>query len=336
MKFLKITTSEEGVFQPTVNVTTTTPKDLTITSYRFFDIYENKIAFIGSKNNKRNIFIKDLGGSKAVQQRTFKDSIGDVSFSPDGKQIAFSDFRGNNWDIYMIDAEQGAAVRQLTTSNLNDFYPAFSPDGNNVFFIQREEQQALGSNGVYYTQYVGYLWALELNKNSLVQYAKGWEPSFLPEGNQVIVTRDNTETGKSEIWLLDLDKGQEYLVLNSNEKSYRMPAVSPDGKKIVFCSSSQSESMPLNYDISMINIDGSNMTQLTFHPGDDVYPYWSHDGKNIFFLSQRGSEKREFNIWMMELHSSLASGPAPSKEITVPPGEETTEEATEEIVEESD
>jgi len=54
-------------------------------------------------------------------------------------------------------------------------------------------------------------------------------------------------------------------------------------------------------DIFIVNIDGTGLTRLTFHPGRDMCPRWSPDGNSIYFLSQRGSQQGEYNIWRMDL-----------------------------------
>nr|WP_321570866.1 hypothetical protein [uncultured Duncaniella sp.] len=55
----------------------------------------------------------------------------------------------------------------------------------------------------------------------------------------------------------------------------------------------------INTDIYVVRTDGTNLTQLTYHPGNDMSAIWAPDGRSIFFLSQRGSAKRVFNVWKM-------------------------------------
>jgi TolB protein len=42
-----------------------------------------------------------------------------------------------------------------------------------------------------------------------------------------------------------------------------------------------------NYDIFVVNVDGSDLTQLTDTPGEDGFPSWSPDGSKIAFSSTR-------------------------------------------------
>ncbi len=61
------------------------------------------------------------------------------------------------------------------------------------------------------------------------------------------------------------------------------PAWSPDGSKIAF-----SATRGGNWDIYVVNADGSNVTRLTSDPALDAAPDWSRDGKQIVFTSNRG------------------------------------------------
>jgi Tol biopolymer transport system component len=76
------------------------------------------------------------------------------------------------------------------------------------------------------------------------------------------------------------------------------PAVSPDGKMVVF-------SMPIGRSVHlfMMNIDGSGLVELTDARSVDVQPTWSPDGKWIVFTSNRAyhalrsGKKNLWDIW---------------------------------------
>ena len=57
-----------------------------------------------------------------------------------------------------------------------------------------------------------------------------------------------------------------------------------------------------NTDIFVAKIDGTNLTQITYHAADDLSPVWSRDGKYIYFISQRGSDTGTANIWRMNFN----------------------------------
>jgi Tol biopolymer transport system component len=291
----KITTPEDGLIQPAVTIV---QGHISYTPREYFDVSRSgdKIAFIGRKNNSQNVFVRSLAGGNATLQRTFRDNITDAAFSPDGKTLAFTDYRDNNLNIYSINADSGAAIRQITTASSAEFYPVFSPDGATLLFLQSDTYN-IGEQVAY--RY--FIWGYDMEKGSLTQYTEGFFPSFLPDSKRVVIQRKSRETGNAELWLVDLEKGQEFVLLSDKKKGYVQPAVSPDGTKVVFSSESSGRNIPLNGDIFMCDIDGTNLTQLTFHPGNDGCPRWSADGRSIFFLSQRGSARGEYNIWKMDI-----------------------------------
>ena len=67
------------------------------------------------------------------------------------------------------------------------------------------------------------------------------------------------------------------------------PCWSPDGLQIAFATENNG-----NWDIYYMNADGTDITQLTTHPAEDVYPSWSPDGSMIAFNSERSGSSQ---IW---------------------------------------
>ena len=56
-----------------------------------------------------------------------------------------------------------------------------------------------------------------------------------------------------------------------------------------------------SWDIYLMNVDGSNLTQLTDNPGEDEYPVWSPDGSQIAFESNRDGN---YEIYVMNADGS--------------------------------
>ncbi|HJP67163.1 MAG TPA: protein kinase [Actinomycetota bacterium] len=68
-------------------------------------------------------------------------------------------------------------------------------------------------------------------------------------------------------------------------------AWSPDGRRIAFASSRAG-----NWDVYVINIDGTGLKRLTTSPATERTPTWTEDGRSIAYMSDAGPAK---NIWMM-------------------------------------
>ena len=71
------------------------------------------------------------------------------------------------------------------------------------------------------------------------------------------------------------------------------PAVSPDGKKIAFTSTRDG-----NYEIYVMNIDGSDTKRITQSEERDDYPTWHPDGKRLVYV---GEQAGKFDLYMVEV-----------------------------------
>jgi Tol biopolymer transport system component len=258
----------------------------------------SKLAYMGLKNENKNIYIKSTLGGGATVQRTFRNNVLDMSFSPDGKKIAFTDVVEGNDNIYVINATEGSAIQQITSTAADEMGPEYTPDGSKMFFTRSEKTM---QGAVPITRY--YIWSFDIQSSLFTQYSEGFTPSMLPDGQSLVITRNNKETNLGEIWMIDIVKGNETLLLSDKTRGFSSPQVSPDGKKVVIVGvTPSSKTKPANLDIYTFKIDGTGLTQLTFHPGYDVSPKWAPDGKSIYFISQRGTEKGNWNVWQMSVN----------------------------------
>jgi TolB protein len=96
--------------------------------------------------------------------------------------------------------------------------------------------------------------------------------------------------GDAEIFVINSD-GTGQVQLTSNSASDDSPAWSPDGTKIAFATNRDEPNIffcaRCNYEIYLMNPDGSNQTNLTKDPDSDSFPSWSPDGTKIAFTTGR-------------------------------------------------
>lgn len=76
----------------------------------------------------------------------------------------------------------------------------------------------------------------------------------------------------------------------------RYPAISPDGKQIVFT---------YKGDLYRVATSGGNAVRLTFHEAHDFMPVWSRDSKQIAFASDRYGN---FDIFVMDAQGEKPKG----------------------------
>ncbi len=70
------------------------------------------------------------------------------------------------------------------------------------------------------------------------------------------------------------------------------PSISADGSRVAFGTYRIEKEYPFgatrSYEISSSSFDGSDYQNLTNHEAKDLEPAWSHDGKRVAFVSDRG------------------------------------------------
>ena len=105
-----------------------------------------------------------------------------------------------------------------------------------------------------------------------------YNPSWSPDGRKLAFLSRIGSTNY-ELKLMNADGSNQTTLTTTNER-YPSRGVeqnlswSPDGRKIAFAS---------NWDIFTINIDGSDLVNLTNNPTEEGEPDWSPDGSKIAF-----------------------------------------------------
>ena len=96
---------------------------------------------------------------------------------------------------------------------------------------------------------------------------------------------------------MDADGKNIQQITNFGKASFA-PYFYPDMQKIIFSSNVNSES-GRNFDLYIINVDGSGFEQVTFNETFDGFPIFTRDGKHLVFASNRFNKKQgDTNIFI--------------------------------------
>jgi Tol biopolymer transport system component len=293
MKFTKFTDETDAVIGPSIS---SSKGVINWYTAPFISVSPDgkKVAYIGQKNDKWNVFIKSTEGGKSTIQRTFRNNVVGVTFSKEGKHIAFTERQDGDLNVYQIRSDQGAAIQQITNSADSESAPVYNYDQTEIFYTK----------GVYSSNLKAfryYVWSYNIKTSLSTQYSEGFSPDISKNNQILAVTRNNRESGLGEIWTINVETGRETLILSHSEMGFSTPRISPDGKQLLIIGSTLATKERVeNLDLYVVNIDGTNLTQLTFHPGHDVSPEWNDTGNMIYFLSQRATEKGDYNVWKIK------------------------------------
>jgi Tol biopolymer transport system component len=185
-------------------------------------------------------------------------------------------FSNGTEDIWMVNAD-GSGLQRLTTNPANDFDPTVSSDGEHIAF--RSERD--GNNEVYVMDADGSA-QLDVSNDP----KDDWGPTWSPDGK---VLWNCVRGSKADFQACLVDPGGTGVHLLPIDIYVEYPAWSPDGNRIAFMSpgSSGFTGNDPNYDIFVVNADGSGLEQLTDDPGQDGFPSWSPAGTKLAFSSTR-------------------------------------------------
>jgi Tol biopolymer transport system component len=225
------------------------------------------------------------------------------AWSPDGTHIAFVSNRDGNFEIYTMDSS-GGNVTRLTNDTARDDHPDWSPDGARIAFDSTRD-----SSGNYDEIYV--MDADGSNVSRLTDNPAGDDqPDWSPDGKHIAFT--SSRAGDFEIYTMEIDNLNATRLLADQPAEDEHPTWSPDGGLIAF-DSNRNDQDPVgclssdtgcNWEIYVINGDGSNLIRLTDDPAEDDQPDWSPDGGHIAFVSNRDGNRE---IYVMDADGDNAT-----------------------------
>lgn len=233
----------------------------------------------------------DGTGQRQCSGGTLDDS---PSFSPDGSNITYNHWpslkRGDHSEIFI--ARNDCANPYLVTHDPSDItyeYPSYSPDGKTIVY-----SVLVGTTGAPNPH---HFWVFTIGTDGTIEtnLTKGTEPVFTPDNHKIIYVIADPELSNDTIAMYSLDT---HVVTRITDGPFDFfPKVFANGTTVAFA---RCASIYQHCDIYSINIDGSNLRQLTFDGSThlNLYPAVSPDGSKIAYASNRTGN---FQIWVMSL-----------------------------------
>ena len=201
-----------------------------------------------------------------------------LSWSPDGKAIAFAADVGVDSSIFVADLASGSA-RQIVDEKLRAIDPAWAPDGSVIAF-QSEASSSL------------HVVAPDGNDEHQLGWLTGtflW-PEWAPDGSAIAVAAD--VNGNAEIFTVSAN-GSVVTNVSNNPGGDLSPSWSPDGSRLAWGRAMGSGTRGW---VVVADADGSAQVQLD-EPADLAPPIWSPDGTRVY--SYVSDEEGEFQALLV-------------------------------------
>jgi len=224
------------------------------------------IAFrAGGPQRERELVWFDRRGNelKRIPDSDWKEGIS-FDLSPDGRQIAFDQFLNGSTDIWIRDLERGTP-RPFTTSPDFDLSPKWSPDGLRIAYTSGKFDPYIKAVGSSETP-------RRLLDRAGGQNVQGWSPD-----GHYLLFRDESERGN--LYALSLDGSQRVIPVTHSEFATAGGQFSPDGEWVAYQSNESG-----GFEIYLQRFDTATVP-VPVSTGGGVQPRWSHDGRELFFLS---------------------------------------------------
>lgn len=215
-----------------------------------------------------DIFTANPDGTDLKQLTNTPGYDAEATISRDGKKITFTSMRHGDLDIYVMNAD-GSHVKQLTHELGYDGGPTFSPDGKWIVYRSHHPTSA----------------------EEIADY-------------KALLAQNLIRPTSLEIDLMKANGSGKREVTHLGAASFG-PAFTADGKKIIFSSNYDPEKHSIggegNFELWLINPDGTGLERVTYSDGFDGFPMFSPDGKKLVWVSHRnGPQPHETNIFIAD------------------------------------
>jgi Tol biopolymer transport system component len=207
--------------------------------------------------------------------------------APDGKAEAVL-LRGDDGRYGVgISAPLGSPLKQYSQSVFNRPTLRFSPDGNSILLFQ--------DVGVPRSRQV---WLMPYPADpgrppqrvlpNLPSYGGTPFFSWMPDSRHIALSLVTTPGGSYQIWVADVISGKRHAILSGTTGAIQ-PAVSPDGRKLLFTEQVQ------DYDIVSAGLDGSAPRLLIATDRNEQMPAWAAKRPILAYVTDRNGPPE---IWI--------------------------------------
>lgn len=195
--------------------------------------------------------------------------------SPDGKSIAFDSDRDGERGVYVADAD-GRGVRRVSGAGFAAV-PSWSPDGRRLAFVRAESGRPKVWN----------IWTVDLvsgagTRVTSHRYGQPWGASWFPDGNRIAYSHED------RLIVQSLSGGPLRTFASPvRGRLVRTPAISPDGRRIIF---------QVRHDGAwLLDLTNDSMRRVLEDPSAEEFT-WSPDGRRVAYHSRRSGT---WGVWIM-------------------------------------
>ena len=228
------------------------------------------------------------------------------SLSPDGSSVVYEAGPPGNSDIYLQRVGGHNPINLTKDCEQNDSQPAFSPSGDRIAF-----RSECGGGGIFIMGATG---------ESIRRLSDfGSYPSWSPDEKEIAVATEvfvnpYSRAGLSGLWAIQVANGTKRQIQGSD---CMQPSWSPHGTRIAYWGLVGNTSQRDIFTAAAVGDPKTPPVAVTDDPPLDWSPFWSADGKFLYFASDRGGS---MNLWRVAIDERTGKTLGPLEPATLPAG----------------
>jgi len=264
-------------------------------------LFGDTITYVSDAAGNYEVFVLSPDSQLARLTESEEDESSPV-WSPDGTMIAFSRQEADGTiDVWIMDADGGSQHRIYDSGSIFLEGIAWHPNGRSIY-LSRGYFDGPGNMGLK----VIAISVEGPETQSGLGVERLWDPHFTYAYPSVTVDGAKVAFAHYERYALpfrlDIYTGDlaadgmsvhRIVRLTEEEGGDLSPAWSRDGTALAWAHETARNSE--NYDIWVMNADGSEGRPVTSEPGQEVDPVWSSDGRAVIYASDEGGS---FQLYM--------------------------------------
>ena len=238
-----------------------------------------RIAFPvwNSQTTKYDTVVAAVDGS---QRTVVAEQMHQPAWSPNGQWLMVNGERHEHLNLFLLQPD-GALLGEVT-KYVEDSLPAWSPDSRSVVFSSSRHSDKQSRIYIIDQMLLDGSKAQDRVLNSGSDDVRGESPTWTEDG-QIVYAGCHYESGSAQCGLLSIssEPGPQSPWQLTDHPEDTAPAAY--GDRVAFMSNRDG-----NWEIYVVNTDGTGLVRLTHDSANDGLPTWSPDGRSIAFVSDRG------------------------------------------------